>query len=154
MNDILERSEEALRNAHADMNPEAVAEAANRIVRARRIGIYGLGLSGFLAMEAQYRLSLLGLAAVAHSDPVVQGSTAPLLGESDVVLALSFSGLTQYLVETNRSREKFRRPGRVVVAERLTGRQSRRRQHRAQRLPQIGQFPGRAHGADRLTYGS
>lgn len=100
MNDILERSEDALRNARADMSPAAVAEAADRIVKARRIEIYGMGLSGFLAMEAQYRLSLLGLSAVAHVDPVIQGSTAPLLGRSDVVVAISFSGLTQYLVET------------------------------------------------------
>lgn len=100
MNDVLERSEDALRNAHADMNPTAVAQAADKIVKARRIEIYGLGMSGFLALEAQYRLSLLGLAAVAQADPVIQGSMAPLLGKNDVVLAISFSGMTQYLVES------------------------------------------------------
>ena len=100
MADVLQRSEEALRNAHDDMQPAAVAAAAEAIVKARRIEIYGLGASGFLAQEAQYRMAALGLPAVAYCDPVVQNTTAPLLGKDDVVLALSFSGLTQYLVET------------------------------------------------------
>ncbi len=100
MNDVLERSEEALRNARTDMQPVAVARAAETLAKARRIEIYGLGASGFLALEAQYRLSLLGLVTVAYADPLVQGSTAPLLGKNDVVFAISFSGLTQYLVET------------------------------------------------------
>lgn len=100
MADVLQRSEEALRNAHDDMQPAAIAAAAEAITAARRIEIYGLGASGFLAQEAQYRLAALGLPAVAYCDPVVQNTTAPLLGGKDVVLALSFSGLTQYLVET------------------------------------------------------
>ena len=100
MSDVLERSEEALRNAHADMQPAAVTAAAAAIAGARRIEIYGLGASGFLAQEAQFRFASMGLAAVAYCDPVVQGTTAPLLGPRDVVLVLSFSGLTQYLVET------------------------------------------------------
>ena len=100
MDDVLEHSEEALRNARADMQPAAVVEASERLIKARRVEIYGLGASGFVALEAQYRLSLLGLPAVAYADPVVQGSTAPILGENGLVLAISFSGLTQYLVET------------------------------------------------------
>lgn len=97
---VLQRSEEALRNAYDDMQPAAIAAAAEAIVKARRIEIYGLGASGFLAQEAQYRMAALGLPAVSYCDPVVQNTTAPLLGKEDVVLALSFSGLTQYLVES------------------------------------------------------
>lgn len=100
MADVLQRSEEALRNAHDDMQPAAIGAAAAAIAASRRIEIYGLGASGFLAQEAQYRLAALGLSAVAYCDPVVQNTTAPLLGKEDAVVALSFSGLTQYLVET------------------------------------------------------
>ncbi|GMB82493.1 hypothetical protein NN6n1_32760 [Shinella zoogloeoides] len=100
MADVLQRSEEALRDAHDDMQPGAVAAAAEAIAKARRIEIYGLGASGFLAQEAQYRLAALGLPAVAYCDPVMQNITAPLLGREDIVVALSFSGLTQYLVES------------------------------------------------------
>lgn len=100
MADVFSRGEEAMRNALEDMQPASLANAAAMIAGARRIEIYGLGASGFLAQEAQYRMAALGLPAIAYCDPVVQSTTAPLLGKDDVVLALSFSGLTQYLVET------------------------------------------------------
>lgn len=100
MADVLRRSEEALRNAHDDMRPIAIEQAASAIAKATRIEIYGLGASGFLAQEAQYRLAVLGLPAVAYCDPVIQNTTAPLLKKGDVAIAVSFSGLTQYLVES------------------------------------------------------
>lgn len=99
MAEILQRSEQSLREAHADLAPAALREAAAMLAGARFIAVYGFGISGYLAQEAQYKLASLGLATAAYSDPMVQATTAPLLGGGGAVLAFSFSGLTHYLRE-------------------------------------------------------
>jgi len=99
INDILAKSEQALREAHSDLAATAVGEAAKAMVEARRIDIYGFGFSGLLAQEAQYRMASLGLPATAYYDPIIQATTAPLLDNRDLIIGLSFSGLTQYLCE-------------------------------------------------------
>lgn len=99
IDDVLGRSQQALQEARADLQPDSVRQAAVAIARARRIDIYGFGVSGFVAQEVQHRLASLGLSATAYSDPVIQATTAPLLDAGAVVIALSFSGLTRYLRE-------------------------------------------------------
>ena len=56
------------------------------------------GGSGFLAAEAQHRMAGLGMASVAYADPTLRMVSAPHLTSRNVVFALSYSGLTSYLV--------------------------------------------------------
>ncbi|WP_313195253.1 MurR/RpiR family transcriptional regulator [Shinella zoogloeoides] len=98
--DILIRSEQALRNARADTDVAEIESAARRLLRARRIEIYGFAGSGFLSHELQFRLALMKLPAIAYTDPSIQNSVAPLLDADDVVIAISISGLTQYVIDS------------------------------------------------------
>lgn len=98
VDEIFDRAARTLREARIDLDMEALKAAVAILAAARRTDVYGYGGSGFLAGEAQHRLASLGLASVAYCDPTLQMVSAAALTPSDALLALSFSGLTSYLV--------------------------------------------------------
>lgn len=79
-----------------DTDTAAVAEAVAILRAARRIELYGHGGSGFLAADMQHRLSYLGHAAVAYSDPALQMFSAMSLTAADCVMVFSFTGVTTH----------------------------------------------------------
>jgi DNA-binding MurR/RpiR family transcriptional regulator len=76
------------------LDPEALARAVRRIVRARNLLFFGVGSSGILARDAAMRFSLLGLSARALSDPSEVYFRAATAGPRDVAVGLSHSGRT------------------------------------------------------------
>jgi RpiR family carbohydrate utilization transcriptional regulator len=98
VDDVFNRAVESLREARHDLNLDGLRRAVEMLATARRIDVYGYGGSGFLASEAQHRLASLGMASVAYADPTLQMVSAPRLTSDDVLLVLSFSGRTSYLI--------------------------------------------------------
>lgn len=98
VDDVFARARQALDEARADLDIDAMRRAAALLRAARRVDVYGYGGSGFVAGEAQHRLASLGIASVAYADPTLQMVSAPMLGRRDAVLAISFSGRTSYLI--------------------------------------------------------
>jgi RpiR family carbohydrate utilization transcriptional regulator len=98
LDDIFNRAAKAIHEARVDTDVAALRAAVAILASARRVDVYGYGGSGFLAAEAQHRMASLGIASVAYADPTLQMVSAPRLTPSDAVLALSFSGLTSYLI--------------------------------------------------------
>lgn len=98
VDDIFQRASQAIAEARRDLDLDALRAAVAMLSKARRVDIYGYGSSGFMASEAQHRLAGLAIAAVAYSDPTLQMHSAPLLGPRDLLLVLSFSGLTSFLI--------------------------------------------------------
>ncbi|MBE6554281.1 MAG: MurR/RpiR family transcriptional regulator [Ruminococcaceae bacterium] len=78
-------------------------EAITRLFsEAERIFIFGVGTSSVIAVDAQYRLSQLGLSAVSCTDVLFMNVTAVNARQGDVVLAISHSGMTRAVVDAIR----------------------------------------------------
>jgi DNA-binding MurR/RpiR family transcriptional regulator len=74
----------------------AVIEA---LVGAGRIDVYGVGASGLIALDFQQKLHRIGRVAFAWTDPHLALTSAALLTEGDVAVAISHSGTTQDTVD-------------------------------------------------------
>jgi len=71
---------------------EAVVDA---VVRARRIDIYGVGASAFVAMDLQQKLHRIERIVYAWPDPHSALTSAALLRRGDVAIGVSHTGITQ-----------------------------------------------------------
>jgi len=90
--------------AYADAR--AVTETANQldvatlvrvteaVAQAGRIDIYGVGASGYVALDLQMKLQRIGRPAFAWPDPHMAISSASLRGGGDVAIGLSHTGTT------------------------------------------------------------
>ncbi|GAA2005526.1 MurR/RpiR family transcriptional regulator [Nocardiopsis rhodophaea] len=89
---------------------ETVVEA---LAAARRIDVYGVGASAFVAADFQQKLHRIGLASFAWSDNHVMLTSAALLSEGDVAIAISHSGTT---IDTINALAEAKRRGATTVA--------------------------------------
>ncbi len=80
-----------------------IDEIAKELERAKRIFIFGIGTSSVIAVDAQYRLTQIGLWATAYTDILFMNVTASQAGKDDVVLAISHSGRTKAVVDAVRT---------------------------------------------------
>jgi RpiR family carbohydrate utilization transcriptional regulator len=88
------------RNDASTFAIEKAAEALAASCRAgRRIEFYGVGNSGFVALDAQHKFFRLGVHTIAHSDGHLQVMSATLLGPGDCVVVISNSGRTRDLMD-------------------------------------------------------
>ncbi len=69
---------------------------------ARRIDIYGVGASGYVALDLQQKLQRIGKPAFAWPDPHMAITSAALLGPADVAVALSHTGTTADTIDALR----------------------------------------------------
>lgn len=72
----------------------ALGRAVEAVATARRIDIYGLGASGFVAQDLQQKLHRIGLLAFAWPDPHAALTSAALLAPDCVAIAISHTGTT------------------------------------------------------------
>ncbi len=79
-----------------------LGRVADRVARARRVDLYGVGASGVVALDAALKLHRIGLDAHAFPDPHLQATSAALLGRLDVAIGISHSGSTRDTVDALR----------------------------------------------------
>lgn len=72
----------------------ALQSVVDALVAAGRVDIYGVGASGFVAADLAFKLHRIGRPAYTSSDPHACITSAALLGNGDVAIAISHSGLT------------------------------------------------------------
>lgn len=82
----------ALENTKSVLDDEMLTRAADTIMNARRIMIFGLGNSSSVAIDAQHKLLRAGLEAVAYCDNHMQAIAASHMRKGDVALGISHSG--------------------------------------------------------------
>lgn len=70
----------------------ALERAADALLAARRVDIYGSGGGAIAALELQYKLMRVGVRAVPHTDAEVQIISATLLTSADLAVGISHSG--------------------------------------------------------------
>jgi DNA-binding MurR/RpiR family transcriptional regulator len=74
----------------------------DELVAARRIDVYGVGASAFVALDFQQKLHRIGRTAFAWPDPHIALTSAALLGPGDVAVGISHTGTTDDTVDAVR----------------------------------------------------
>ena len=80
--------------------------AIDAVTRARRVDIYGIGASGFVAQDLHQKLHRIGLLSSVWPDPHAALTSAALLGPDDVAMAISHTGTTIDTIEALRVAER------------------------------------------------
>lgn len=94
--------ENSLEHTKKILNPAALEEAAEKIMSAGRVAIFGLGNSASVALDAQHKLLRAGLDAAAYTDNHLQAIAASHLKAGDVAIGISHSGSSVDVVEALR----------------------------------------------------
>jgi len=90
-----------------DMLDFSVAESmAQKISKANRVFIFGIGTSSVIAMDAAYRFSQLGVQAYAYTDILQMQVMAKNMKIGDVAFGISHSGKTKTVVDAMRLAKK------------------------------------------------
>ncbi|WP_324668594.1 MurR/RpiR family transcriptional regulator [Geochorda subterranea] len=110
---LLAHYQQALQETLALFDERVWARAVDVIVQARRLHFYGVGASGFVALDAQHKFARIGLDAWAYLDPHLQSTFAALLGPRDVAVAISHSGGT---IDTLHAMQTAARAGATTIA--------------------------------------
>jgi DNA-binding MurR/RpiR family transcriptional regulator len=92
---------------------QALDEVVSAIVDARRVDIYGVGASAFVALDFQQKLHRIGRYCSAWSDAHIMLTSAAVLGSGDVALGISHTGAT---VETIDALTQAKAKGAITVA--------------------------------------
>lgn len=82
------------------LRKEQLAAAADAIIKAGHVAIYGLGSSSSVALDAQHKLMRAGINAVAYSDNHMQAISASHLVAGDVAIGVSHSGSSRDIVDS------------------------------------------------------
>jgi RpiR family carbohydrate utilization transcriptional regulator len=95
---VIAADAKALEDTLSILDPAVLERAADALLAARRIDIYGAGGGAIAAAELQYKLLRTGLPVATYTDAEMQLISAALLTPTDVVLAISHSGESKDLV--------------------------------------------------------
>ncbi|MBE7046410.1 MAG: MurR/RpiR family transcriptional regulator [Ruminococcaceae bacterium] len=89
----------SLEKTKSSLDREALSLAADKICKANKIVIFGLGNSASVATDLSHKLLRAGLNAIAYSDNHMQVIAASHLKEGDVAIGISHSGSSKDIVE-------------------------------------------------------
>ncbi len=81
------------------LSPSELDKAANAIISARKIAIFGLGNSSPVAQDAGHKFFRAGCDAYVYSDNHMQAIAASHLKEGDVAIGISHSGSSKDIVD-------------------------------------------------------
>src|SRR5699024_1510916 len=96
---VTEANIQAIHNTMRVISMRELKKAANIIIDANKIEIYGVGASNYTALDVMYKFKRIGLTVNSYMDPHMQNMSASLLKQGDVVLAISFTGSTRDTAE-------------------------------------------------------
>ena len=86
---IANQNVSALNDTVALLQESTLQAAAEKVNRADKIYFFGVGSSGFTALDGKHRLMRLGYNTEHVSDSHIMSMTASLLGKDDLIIALS-----------------------------------------------------------------
>jgi len=104
---------EAITDTARIVDRVALDDVATAIINCRRLDIYGLGSSYLAALDLQQKLHRIGLTAYCWSDHHLALTSAAVLGDKDVAIGISHTGVTG---ETFQMMEIARKAGATIVA--------------------------------------
>jgi DNA-binding MurR/RpiR family transcriptional regulator len=89
----------AVEDTAAQLDVAELERVVGRVAKARRVDIYGVGASAFVAQDFQQKLHRIGRVAFAWSDLHIALTSAALLGKQDVAFGISHTGTTMDTIE-------------------------------------------------------
>ncbi|NLG83718.1 MAG: MurR/RpiR family transcriptional regulator [Firmicutes bacterium] len=99
MHKVFAANIQALENTRAVLDIKELDRATTAIVGAERVIVLGVGTSGPIVHDCQYKLMRLGLHCQAFVDPHIQLLQLAQMGPSDVAIGISHSGSSREVVE-------------------------------------------------------
>jgi DNA-binding MurR/RpiR family transcriptional regulator len=84
----------AVEETAAQLDAAMLGQVVDAVVRARRIDIYGIGASAFVALDLQQKLHRIERIVYAWPDPHSAVTSAALLRRGDVAIGISHTGTT------------------------------------------------------------
>lgn len=103
----------AIENTLAVLDAEELQKAVTAIISASRVDFYGIGSSGYVAMDAYSKFSRIGKLSMSTMDPPQQILNASQMSEGDVAVLISYSGSTRDMIE---SAECVKRSGATLIS--------------------------------------
>jgi len=97
---ITNRNLRAIADTTQLISIDSLNRAIEAIYKARRVEFYGVGASGFTALEAKYKFLRIGILCDALTDPHLQAMSASTLNSRDVAIGVSHSGATKDTVDS------------------------------------------------------
>ncbi len=89
----------AVEETAAQLDVNVLGRVVDAIVDARRVDVYGVGASAFVAFDFQQKLHRIGRVAFAWSDTHIALTSAALLGRQDVAVGISHTGVTRDTID-------------------------------------------------------
>lgn len=96
---ITAQNVEILQNTLHLMQKEQMEQAAKAVLKANNIFIFGVGASGIMAQQANYRLMRLGFPTHYAVDSHIIAMNCALAKEGDVVIGITVSGSTKDVID-------------------------------------------------------
>lgn len=88
------------------ININVVEKAIDVMAKAKKIYLYGVGASGLIALDFQYKLLRIKKDVIYSHDSHIQLSTASHIGKYDVAIGISYSGETKEInIAMNQAKE-------------------------------------------------
>ena len=92
----------ALEDTAKLVNPHSLQRAIEKLINAKRVFLYGVGVSGITALDAQSKFLRIGLMSYVLSDSHLQIMSSAQVGTGDLCIGISHSGSTRDTVDTLR----------------------------------------------------
>lgn len=96
---IVSNSLHAIQRFASDVDATVIEQAVDKLIEARSVFLFGLGISETIAFDAEHKLFRLGLHCRTVLEPQKQLLLAPTLRSDEVAVFFSHSGATKALVE-------------------------------------------------------
>ncbi len=90
---------QAVRETVRQLDLESLDRVVSVLVQARRVDLYGVGASAFVALDLQQKLHRIGRGVHAWPDPHSALTSAALLGPGDVAIGISHTGQTHDTID-------------------------------------------------------
>ncbi len=103
----------AVADTVANVDADALGAVVAAVAAARRVDVYGVAASGYVALDLQQKLHRIGLTVFAWSDPHMAIPSAANLTSDDVAIGISHTGTT---IDTIDALAQGRRAGATTVA--------------------------------------
>jgi DNA-binding MurR/RpiR family transcriptional regulator len=99
MQKVFHANMQALENTRAVLDINQMEKATQALINASTVGVLGVGTSGPIVEDCQYKFMRIGLRCQAFVDPHIQLMLIAQLDPGDVLLGISHSGSSREVVE-------------------------------------------------------
>lgn len=113
VNKIARGNIKAIEDTVGVLDEESVSEAIKAIIEANHINIYGVGASGLVAQDLQYKLMRISKSVSMYMDSHTQLTSSIHMKKGDVAIGISHSGRT---LEVYKALEKSKQRGAKTIS--------------------------------------